>query len=66
MRHLFQFAFLLALLVYLVFAGSIGVKALIHRQKGWVSAVVFSLMLLTLPLWIRLMYNVFLLISGQE
>ena len=64
MQSVLQIAGLLTFVAYVFFAGSIGVMALIHRREGWLSALLFSAMLLSMPFWIGLMYLVFLHLSG--
>ena len=64
MPYVFQSAFVLVAIVYVVFAGTIGVKAAIDQKEGWISAVLFSLMLLSLPFWVAAMYQVFLYLQG--
>ena len=66
MQYVLQAAFLLTLLVYVVFSASIGIMAFIHRRQGWGSAVLFSLMLLSMPVWIGLMYFAYIYFSGAS
>ena len=63
MQFVFQAAFVLVAIAYVAFASLLGIKAIIHRKEGWVSALLFSLMLLSLPLWIAAMYGVFLYLA---
>ena len=60
---LLQFAGFLASIAYVVFCCTIAVKAVIHRRRGWISAVILSLLMLTLPLWVGAMYWAFLAIN---
>ena len=65
-EYVFQSALLLTLFAYLALCGAIGVKALIYRRKGWVSGLLLSCMLVSLPFLVGLMYTLFLLFAGEQ
>ena len=46
-------------LAYIALTGAIGVQAVVYRKPGWITAVCFSLLLISLPLWIGAMYWAF-------
>jgi uncharacterized membrane protein (DUF485 family) len=40
------------LVLYFLFVGAIAWSALRHRRPGWVSGLIFAILLATLPLWV--------------
>jgi uncharacterized membrane protein len=47
------------IIIYVVIALVIANSALKHRSAGWVSGVLLAVLMLTLPLWIWAMYEVY-------
>lgn len=57
MRFLLRVEFALGVVAYIAFAVAIARSAIQTRGKHWILGAVLALLLLTLPLWVGLMYR---------